>query len=270
MLYPHSLLWHYLWVGPHVVQLCLATILWRRGLYKRSPIFLLYVVYEGLESLTLYGMDISPVVSDAWWWRACCAAWVVEGPLKIAVVWEVFRHLTKPQRSFNRHVILFFVIAVLLGCIAILAAFHAPELHSRYPIISHVHVMVEAIYIVTCGLWLFTFLLASYSHLPWSRWDFGIALGAGVSACVHLATYGVFANYHLRKEYLLDFLGFAVYQICVVIWCYYLSTTDRTEPSSTLNPMAGDIRPANRREKAASGPFRATTGLLRIPNKLSD
>jgi hypothetical protein len=47
MLYRHSLLWHYLWVGPQVLQLVLAALLWRRGFHKQFPFFFTYLVYGG-------------------------------------------------------------------------------------------------------------------------------------------------------------------------------------------------------------------------------
>jgi len=224
MLYPHSLLWHYLWVGPHVIQLCLAVIIWKRGLYRRSPVFLLYIVYEGLESLTLYGMDISPaLVSDLTWWRADYVGWAVEGLLKIGVIWEVFRHLVRHRSSSGRYSSMFFIVAFLLGCTALWVARRAPEPYPQFPIVARVHVLIEGIFIVTCGLWVLTFLSTAYFHLGWDRWDFGIALGAGISASVELGTYSVMANYRwFPKAYLLDFLGMAAYHACVVIWCYYL------------------------------------------------
>lgn len=54
MLYPHSLFWHYLWVGPHVLQVILALIIWRRGQRKLFPVFFAYILYEATEEFTLW------------------------------------------------------------------------------------------------------------------------------------------------------------------------------------------------------------------------
>src|SRR2546423_5704883 len=77
MLQPHSLLWHYLWLGPHILQVGLAVWLVRRGLHKVLPVFTAYLLFEGLNNFTLYAMDILPSVTVQTFWRSCCVGLVV-------------------------------------------------------------------------------------------------------------------------------------------------------------------------------------------------
>jgi len=222
MLYPHSLLWHYLWVGPHLLQFCLAVVLWRRGFAKISPIFLAYIFYEAGEELTLYTMDILPSVSAMAWWRACYAGAVVEGLSKCVVVWEVLQHLTSGRVAAAR------LGKGLFGCAAgvlvVVAAWTAAHgaIHGRFPITFHVYILEEMIYIVATGLWLSTFLFAAFFHLRWEKSDLGISLGASISSCVHLSTFAIIANVSLARAYLADFVNMSLYHLCVLIWCYYL------------------------------------------------
>jgi hypothetical protein len=223
MLYPHSLLWHYLWLGPHILQMVLAVLLWRRGINKLFPVFFVYIVYEAIEELTLYAMDVSPLFSVRAWWIACCIAAVIEGLLKFAVVWEVFSNLLRPRPSQTR-----LAKTVIVGAggtffaVAVWAAIHAP-IAIQFPLASYAHILGQSTYMITCGLWLSTFLLAAFFHLEWNRWALGIAMGAGISSCVHLATWAVFANAGwFKKEYLLDFLNMGTYHVCVLLWFYYL------------------------------------------------
>jgi len=53
---------------------------------------------------------------------------------------------------------------------------------------------------------------------------FGIALGLGISACVHLGTWAILANGGLpvSKRSAFDFLNMATYHVCVLIWFYYV------------------------------------------------
>ena len=243
MLYPHSLLWHYLWVGPHFWQVCLAFLIWRRGLRKLSPVFFAYLLYEATENFTLYGMDVLPVGSVLAWWRACFAGAVIEGLLKFAVIWEVFRHLTgqRPDAArYGRRQIA--CAAALLVAVATFAAARAP-INSEFPIVSMAHILEETTYILASGLWLFCFVFAQYAHLSWDKWDFGIALGASISACVHLGTWAIMTNeVHLKKPYLLDFLNMTIYQVCVLIWYYYLLSAGHPSMAAAVDPALSETK----------------------------
>ena len=91
-------------------------------------------------------------------------------------------------------------------------------------LLSGYHLLEQTVFVIELGLVVFLFLFAAYFHLSWDRLSFGILLGLGVSACVHLATWAVVANAspsdHTRT--LLEFLNMAVYHLCVLIWLYYL------------------------------------------------
>src|SRR5437879_8883313 len=96
MLRAHSFLWHYLWLAPHVLQLALAVLIWRRGLYKSFPVFLAYLIFEAVEEFTLYGMDVIPSVSATAWWSVFSAGLIVEGLIRFALIGELATHLLRP------------------------------------------------------------------------------------------------------------------------------------------------------------------------------
>jgi hypothetical protein len=223
MLYPHSLLWHYLWVGPHVLQLMLAILLWRRGFQKQFPAFFTYIVYEAIKELTLWLIDWLPGISAQTWWRACFAGMAIEGLLKFAFALELFHHLVRSRESVAKagKRLLVCTIAALVA-LAAWAASHA-HITVEFPLASYTHTLGQTIYLIQCGLLLFLFLFTAHYRLAWSRWGFGIALGSAVSTCVHLATWAMFANLgYLGRGYLLDFLNTGTYHVCVLVWFYYL------------------------------------------------
>ena len=120
------------------------------------------------------------------------------------------------------------------------AAAHAP-IANQFPLGSYAHILEQTIFIVECGLLLFIFLFGAYFHLPWNRWAFGIALASSISACVHLATWAVFANIGwFEKGYLLDFLNMATYHVCVLIWFYYLILP--LHPSAVTVPATSETK----------------------------
>jgi hypothetical protein len=223
MLYPHSLLWHYLWVGPHVLQLMLAILLWRRGFPKQFPAFFAYLVCGAAEELTLWTMDVLPLswVGIVAYWRTAYAGGVIEGLLTLAVVREVFFHLVRAHparvRLGKRLLILTGAVLVLL---AALAAARAAVPPGQPLLIVHVYSLFLGLYMVLSGLILFLFLFASYHGLAWDRRAFGVALGFGIDWCEHTAAFALIASG--LRDTRLDFLNMATYHFCVLIWIYFL------------------------------------------------
>ena len=72
--------------------------------------------------------------------------------------------------------------------------------------------------------------------LTWGQPTFGIALGRGISSSVHLATWAVMANGGLpHSRYLLDFLNMATYQVCVLLWFYFLLVPQKSATTSAVS-----------------------------------
>jgi hypothetical protein len=224
MLQPHSLLWHYLWLGPHLLQVGLAVILWRRGFHKQFPIFFVYLIFESIEQSTLYVMDVLPSVGMATWWRAACVGLVPEGILRIGVMGELFFHQLRSRPMIAKvGGRLITGAGGILVLLATVAAAYAPADSRQFAIGHSAHVLLQTLYMIECGLILSLFLFSACFRLTWDRPALGIAVGRGVSSCVHLATWAVMANDGLpHSRYLLDFLNMSTYQICVLIWFYFL------------------------------------------------
>ena len=238
MLRAHSPLWHYLWVAPNLFLLILAFLIWRRQLHKQLPVFLIFAVVIALEQLSVYAADVIPSVSDDTFWRVLWAGLLVEALIKFALIGEIFGFVFGQYVSLARlGTLLIRGVGVVLVLLATLAAAYTRK-DSVYGIISGAHVLEQAIYIIECGLILFLFLFAAYFKLSWSRSFFGITLGLGISACVHLATWALAANanFSAHSRVLLDFTNMATYHVCVLIWFYYLLV-----PSKNVSKPGGPL-----------------------------
>jgi hypothetical protein len=236
MLQPHSLLWHYLWIGPHILQAILALLLWRRGIHRQFPVFFAYLVYGALAEFTLYAMDVIPLGSVEAWWLAFCAGLVIEGALKLAVMGELFFHLLRSRPAIAKvGGRLITGTGALLVLLATLAAAYAPVNDPQFAVVSRAQILQQTLYMIECGLILFLFLFTVRFHLTWDKATLGIALGRGISSSVHLATWAVMANGGLaHRYYLLDFLNMATYHVCVLIWFYYLLVPQKSATTSAV------------------------------------
>jgi hypothetical protein len=224
MLRAHSLLWYYLWVAPNVLLLILASLLWRRCLYRQYPFFFAFVVTSAVDQLLLYVADLAPAIGPETWWLIFWAGLMLEGVLKFALIGEIFSHAFNAYTSVAKlSKFLIRGLGVVLILTAALAAAYAPH-DSHFGIISGAHLLEQTVYLVETGLLAFIFLFSAYFRLSLARSVLGIALGLSVSACVHLATWAVLANGGLpdAKRIILDFVNMATFHVCVLIWFYYL------------------------------------------------
>jgi uncharacterized membrane protein len=237
MLQPHSYLWHYLWLGPQVLQVCLAVLLWRRGIHQLFPVFFSYLVFEAIEQFTLYGMDVLPSVSTETWWFACSVGLVLEGFIRIGVMGELLFHLLRSRPAIARvGGRLITCAGAVLVLLATLAAAYAPVDSQQFAIGYRAHILQQTLYMIECGLILFLFVFTACFKLTWDRATLGIGLGRGISSSVHLGTWAVMANGGLpQSRHLLDFLNMATYHVCVLIWFYYLLVPQKIATTSAVS-----------------------------------
>jgi hypothetical protein len=236
MFQPHSVLWHYLWVAPYVLLAVLALLMWRRGLHREFPAFFCYAVFEAVGGGILYAIDVTPV-SGLVYWRSYFSFLGVEVLIKSVVVGEVFTHLLARYPSLGGLAkVLISGVGIVLVFTATMTAAYAN--HISFWLISATHTLAQSVSVVQCGLILFLFAFAAHFHLRWERSAFGITLGFGIAASVHLAYWALAASWLLgQKSYLLDFLIMAIYHVCVLLWFYYLVVVPRKSATTPAVPL---------------------------------
>jgi hypothetical protein len=198
--------------------------MWKRGLRRRFLAFIAFAVLGAVGQLAVFAADVCVSVTPANFWRVDWVSLLVESFLKFVVIGEVFSRVVNPYPAVSRlgRVLVSGLGAGLVLLAALAAAYASGDSTKR--LISGAHVLEQTAFMIESGLILCLFLFAAYFRLSWDRPSFGILLGLGISACVHLATWAVVANAgpSSRERTLLDFLNMSTYHICVVIWFYYL------------------------------------------------
>jgi hypothetical protein len=233
MLQPHSLLWHYLWIGPHALLALLALLMWKRGLHKEFPAFFCYAVFESLGEGIIYAIDVTPSrFSDTTYWWSYLSFLIVEVFIKLLVIGEVFTHLLRRYPSLGKlsKTLVSGVGAILVFTATIIAAYASA---TPFWLISATRILGRSLSVVQCGLILFVLIFAAHFHLRWGRTVFGITVGFGIVASLDLAYWALMAGWLFgQKTYILDFLNMATYHVCVLIWCYYLLVPQKSVTTS--------------------------------------
>ena len=248
MLRSHTPLWHYLWVAPNLLLIILAILTWRRGLRKTFPVFVVYALVSAIGQLAVYAADVAPWVTAENFWRVDWASLVSEGVLKFALIAEIFAQTFNPYPSVAKvGKYLIRGVGVALVLVAVLAAAYAPK-DNALGVISGAHLLEQTVYLIVCGLLLFIFLFSAYFRLSLARSAFGIALGMGISASVHLGIWALIANGRLPNatRFELEFLNMAAYHACVLIWFYYLLSPPKIAKKSAVSLPENNLALWNR------------------------
>jgi hypothetical protein len=236
-MYPHSLLWHYLWIAPPALQLVVAIIIVHRKLHKEFPAFLLYITFEIVFNSVLFVLDHDPSIT---WYQY---RWAESGGdglsivLRFAVIQEIFSIVFRSYPSLNHlGTVMFRWVAIVLVAVAVAVAFHTPGGDYAPHIVAGLMVLDRAIAIVQCGLLLFLFLFSSYFGLSWRSYVFGIAAGLGIFSAVQLAIVSIRTQVLVESRLFLDFLPMITYHCCVLIWLFYLLVPEPVPRAAPLVP----------------------------------
>lgn len=221
-MHPHSFLWHYLWIAPHVLQIGIAVAMVRKGWVRQFPVFFAYTLFQPVEEGTLFLLDHSAVVSAAQYWYAYWAGLAIDVTLRFAIIREIFSSLFQMYPGIKRlGWIVFRGAAAVLLLTAILVVVRAPQ-DGTFQILSRVHLLDLGVSVVQSGLLLVLVGFSAYVRLSWRSFAHGIALGLGIFASVDLAKETMRIWTGPVAGYAFDFVTMATYHCCVLIWLVYV------------------------------------------------
>lgn len=208
--------------------------MWRRGLHRELPAFFCYTVFEAAGGGFIYAIDVSPSISATTYWRSSFLFLVVEAFIKFVVIGEVFNHLLRVYPPLGRlaRVLISGVGTILVFTATLIAAYASP---TTFWLISATRILGRSVSVVQCGLILFLFVFAAHFKLRWGRSVLGITLGFGIVASAYLTHWALMADWLFgQKSILLDFVIMATYQICVLIWFYYVLVPQKSATTSAV------------------------------------
>jgi hypothetical protein len=223
VVYPHSFLWHYLWIALYALQAVIVIVMIRRRLAREFPMFLSYTIFAIVNEAILFILDHSTAVSPEQYWVAYWIGSALSIALRFAVVSEIFSHVFSPYPALGQlSRILFRWSAVVLALVGVVVAAYVPG-DAAHPIFSGIYVVDRGTSLIQAGLLALLFLFASYFGLSWRSYAYGIAVGLGIFSTVDLAIAAMDAHGGpLGGGYYFDFVTMATYHCCVVIWLVYL------------------------------------------------
>ncbi|HEX3352246.1 MAG: hypothetical protein ACRD3H_13680 [Terriglobales bacterium] len=225
-MYPHSFLWHYLWIAPHALQFIIVIVMIRRKLVREFPLFFAYSAFEAVEQSSLFVLDHIPAVSDYQYWYIHLAGSLVGIALRFGVIREIFVAVFRNYPGLKQLTrVIFRWASIILVFAAIVVAARAPEI-GRLLLFSRVHILDLFVEVIQGGLWLVLLGLSAYFGLSWKSFPYGIAFGMGIFLTVDIATEAMRIWTGFVAGYVFDFVSMATYHCCVILWLVYLSAPE--------------------------------------------
>ncbi|HVZ19394.1 MAG TPA: hypothetical protein VG897_19905 [Terriglobales bacterium] len=173
------------WVAAALGEIYLAGLMFRRKLHREYPVFFALVIAECLDSwLAMLFKSFSYKAYYIEYWTFSTVITV----LGFAVLREVFFHIFRPYdslRNFGR-MLFRWSAAVLILIAAVMAVSAAPVTDA--PITNFILTLDRSVRLMQCGLVIFMYLFARQLGLTERHRIFGISLGFGIFASVHLMT----------------------------------------------------------------------------------
>jgi hypothetical protein len=238
------LLFYYLWVAPHVLQVIILVLLFRRGIFSKFPVFTAYTAFSLCKFVALF------IVShfhnaQATYFKSYALAVGVYAALRFGIICEIFANVFANHAALhNVQKPLFRWTAVSFLIVAFSLAVYTNPSNTDLTWFN-LHLLERSANIVLCGLLLSLFLFSSYLRLTWTRFVFGMALGLGILCSLELATTAMRAQVGYSAHVTLDLFDMAVYHCCVLIWLFYLLTPERRQPSIPDNVTESDLEAWN-------------------------
>ncbi len=222
----HRLLSFCLWISPRALLAVVSVLIYRRGLHRHFPVFLVYALYQVVEFIVLFALVSIPSVTGQQYAYAYGASLVLSIALRFGVIEEVVENLFRdrqflkalPQRQLRW-------IKIFLAVAALLFAAYAPATGNR--LMGGLYMATRGAALIQCGVVLFLLCFSRFLGLSRRDYAFGIAMGLGVLATTDLATFALRAQLSESWTPFLNTLTAGSFLVCALVWFGYLLAPER-------------------------------------------
>lgn len=208
-----------LWYSQPVLQLAVAIIVWRRGLYKQFPVFLGFLLTQvggfvlSYPVYKLYGQNTLAYFGLYWSEEALSAV------LSFKIIHEVFLDVFRPYHALkDLGTPVFKWAGLVMLLVAVVVA--ASNSSDGNPIVNAVLTLKRSVLLVQVGLILFLILFSRFLGVSRKQVSFGIALGFGISAGSELMLLAMHSGRLIRLGNL-NLINMMCCNASILVWLIY-------------------------------------------------
>ncbi len=220
------------WIAAWLGSFLLVAYMFYKKLNREFPIFFAFLLAGTITDLLNFG---AMLVSYRTYYVVYWTGAAITTCFGFAVLHEIFRHIFRPYeslRSFGSTLFRWSTL-VLLMIGAILALNSAPATHS--PITSFIFTIDRSVCLMQCGLVLFMYLFARQLGLTEGHRVFGISIGFGVTASVHLIAVTMRSRFPgVPSAHALNLMYMVAGLVAAIIWFVYMYRPEPERRKATV------------------------------------
>lgn len=220
------------WVAAWLGSFVLVAYMFRKKLNREFPIFFSYLLAGTVTDLVnLAVSQISYRTYYVTYWTGAA----ITACLGFAVLHEIFRHIFRPYESLRSFGSTLFrwstLVLLMIGVIMALST--API--TKSPITSFIFTIDRSVGLMQCGLVFFMYLFARQLGMGEGHRVFGISIGFGVIASVHLIAVTMRSRFPgMPSNYALNIMYMVAGLVSAIIWFVYMYRPDPERRRATV------------------------------------
>ena len=215
---------------PAILQVVIAVVIFRRGLYRTFSLFAIYTVFQ-LITFPILMFELAMHVSTLHYAYTFYPVEVLSIGLALGVIYEVFKVVLEPYDAFRRVWRWFFFVAgIALFTIAVFWVLYGAGPQADR-LTQSMNLLQTTLRFIQAGLLILLFVVSGSMGLTWRSYSFGLALGYGLFSIVELVLWAIrieFGDGFWKPQSILSGLA---YNLMVIIWaCYILQPQRIAQP----------------------------------------
>ena len=227
-----SLTDYVLWLASAFFQVGVLLALFRRGLHKEYPFFCNYTILQVVSVIFLLFVQKSQSLYYYGYWVSSALVVLIS----FAVLQEIFKEAFRPYEALRDLSVILFrwsvLVLVLVGGMWAITTIHSD---GRDSITAVVLLADRCIRLMQCGLVFFLLLFSEYLGISRRHVLFGIALGFGLFASVHMLVATGMSHPNVLSATVLRRFNCAAYDLAALIWlCYAVLAPSRGAARSAM------------------------------------
>jgi hypothetical protein len=229
-------LYYALWIAHPVLQMGIATVMFRRGLHRKFKFFFGYVLTQLVTFAVIFPATWHSYSASFYLYWACDALSVAFG---FAVIHEVFVdvfRLFHTLRDLGTVLFKWAGLVMLLVAGVVSVSTNSSEIA---PWMQAIITSQRCVRIIQVGMVLFLLFFAHYVGISRRQHSFGIALGFGFFAVIELVLICSWVGQHLGDPMTMSILNMAAYNGSLLVWLGYVAVKSpaRDASLSLLQPQ---------------------------------
>jgi hypothetical protein len=221
-----------LWIAHPVLQLCVATVMYRRKLHKTFPVFFAYLLSQIAIFATVFPIYLKGSYEQFFYTYWVCIA--ISVAIGFKVIHEIFLDVFRPYHALrDLGSVLFKWAGLVMLLVAVVVAAASP-VTDQGPLVQAVLTVQRCVRVTQVGLVLFLLVFSRYLGVSRRQHSFGIALGFGSFAIVELMLIALRAASYM-SETQVSLVNMAAYNCSVLTWLgFVLSKVQSRDTSANL------------------------------------